>query len=96
MSWSSNVERIAVGLGEQRSAIAIVAEGKGIYSGISRPRLGLDHESRGISMSDVLSQDKVICSHRPVSWFSHENKNNDRGNRGWFPGIRTELECWLG
>jgi hypothetical protein len=28
MSWSGNVERIAADLGEQRSAIAIVAEGK--------------------------------------------------------------------
>jgi hypothetical protein len=28
MSWSGNVERIAAGLGEQRSAIAIVADGK--------------------------------------------------------------------
>jgi hypothetical protein len=33
MSGSGNVERIAAGLGEQRSAIAIVPEGKGTYSG---------------------------------------------------------------
>jgi hypothetical protein len=56
----------------------------------------LEHESSSIGCSDVLSYNTMICPPRPVSWFNHENKLNDRGNRGCFTRIHTEPKYWLG